>query len=85
MVKRTTEQARPVAGSGSSMQANNAQSNNSSQQEARLNPVDKDNVKNILEMFGERWDRAYVQKIYLLNNKDFEKTLEMFITENLPP
>jgi len=50
-----------------------------------LNPVDKDNVKNILEMFGERWDRAYVQKVYLLNNKDFEKTLEMFLTENLPP
>ncbi len=36
-------------------------------------------------MFGENFDRAFVQKVYLMNNKDFEKTLEMFITENLPP
>ena len=37
-----------------------------------------------MEMFGERFDRAFVQRVYLMNNKDFEKTLEMFITENLP-
>ena len=36
-------------------------------------------------MFGELHDRAFVQKVYLLNDKNFERTLEMFITENLPP
>ena len=50
----------------------------------KLNPKDKDNIKNILEMFGERYDRAFVQRVYLLNKRDFERTLEMFISENLP-
>jgi len=35
-------------------------------------------------MFGEKYERAYVQKVYLMNNKDFELTLDMFLTENLP-
>ena len=49
-----------------------------------MNPKDKDNVKNILDMFGEKYDRAFVQKVYLMNNKEFELTLDMFLTENLP-
>ena len=35
-------------------------------------------------MFGEKYDRAFVQKVYLMNNKEFELTLDMFLTENLP-
>jgi len=46
--------------------------------------VDKDNIKNILDMFGEKYPRDFVQKVYLLNNKDFEVTLDRFLTENLP-
>ena len=38
-----------------------------------------------MEMFGERFERSFVTQVYLSNKRDFEKTLEMFITENLPP
>jgi len=50
-----------------------------------MTPVDKDNIKNVLDMFGERYERSFVQKVYLMNDKDFERTLDMFLTENLPP
>ena len=36
-------------------------------------------------MFGERFERSFVTQVYLSNKRDFDKTLEMFITENLPP
>jgi hypothetical protein len=35
-------------------------------------------------MFGEKYPIAFVQKVYLMNNKDFEVTLDKFLTENLP-
>ena len=53
-------------------------------QQAKLNPHDKDNIKNILDMFGQKYPRDFVQKVYLMNNKDFEMTLDKFLTENLP-
>lgn len=49
-----------------------------------MNPKDKENVKNILDMFGERYSREFIQKVYLMNNRQFELTLDMFLTENLP-
>ena len=42
-------------------------------------------MKQIMEMFGELHSRQFVTQVYLSNKRDFEKTLEMFITENLPP
>jgi len=38
-----------------------------------------------MELFGERFERTYVSQVYLMNNRDQEKTLDMFLTENLPP
>ena len=35
-------------------------------------------------MMGDRFDRSYIQKVYLMNNKEFERTLDMFLTDNLP-
>jgi hypothetical protein len=35
-------------------------------------------------MFGSKYPRDFVQKVYLMNNKDFEMTLDKFLTENLP-
>lgn len=35
-------------------------------------------------MFGEKYPREFVQRVYLLNNKNFEVTLDKFLTENLP-
>jgi len=49
-----------------------------------MNPKDKENVKNILDMFGDRYSREYIQRVYLMNNRQFEQTLDMFLTENLP-
>ena len=54
------------------------------QQASKLNQTDKDNIKNILDMFGDRFQREFIQKVYLMNNKQFEQTLDMFLTENLP-
>ena len=49
-----------------------------------MTPQDKDNIKSILDMFEGKYDRTFVQKVYLMNNKEFELTLDMFLTENLP-
>ena len=35
-------------------------------------------------MFGDRFQREFIQKVYLMNNKQFEQTLDMFLTDNLP-
>ena len=35
-------------------------------------------------MMGDRFERSYIQKVYLMNNKEFERTLDMFLTDNLP-
>ena len=35
-------------------------------------------------MFGDKFPREFVQRVYLLNNKNFEVTLDKFLTENLP-
>ena len=50
----------------------------------KLNVQDKEHVKNIYEMFGEQHDRQFISKVYLQNNKDFEKTLNQFLTGDLP-
>ena len=49
-----------------------------------MTPQDKDNIKSSLDMFEGKYDRTFVQKVYLMNNKEFELTLDMFLTENLP-
>lgn len=35
-------------------------------------------------MFGDRFPREFVQRVYLMNGKNFEVTLDKFLTENLP-
>ena len=35
-------------------------------------------------MMGDRYERSFIQKVYLMNNKEFERTLDMFLTDNLP-
>ena len=50
-----------------------------------MTPIDKENVNNILDMFGDKYPREFVQRILLDNDRNFERTLDMFLTENLPP
>lgn len=39
---------------------------------------------NIFEMFGGQYNRQLIEKIYIQNNKDFEVTLDMFLTGAVP-
>lgn len=41
---------------------------------------DRENIKSIVDMFGGAHSKAYVEQVYLLNNKDTEKTIDMFLT-----
>ena len=41
---------------------------------------DKENIKSIVDMFGGTHTKAYVEQVYLMNNKDTEKSLDMFLT-----
>ena len=63
---------------------NNSKATNQQEASSKFTPQDKDNIKNILDMMGDRFERSYIQKVYLMNNKEFERTLDMFLTDNLP-
>jgi hypothetical protein len=45
-----------------------------------LTVQDKENIKGICDMFGGSHPKAYVEQVYLQNNKNTEKTLDMFLT-----
>jgi hypothetical protein len=49
-----------------------------------LSKQDKENVMNIFEMFSGEYNRQLIEKFYLQNNKEFESTLDMFLTGAIP-
>lgn len=49
-----------------------------------LSVQDKDNILSVFEMFGGEYNRQIVEKLYLQNGKDTEKTLDMFLTGSVP-
>ena len=51
----------------------------------KLSQTDKDNIKELNSIFGEQYSRDFIQKVYLMNNKQKEKTIEMFCEPHLLP
>jgi hypothetical protein len=47
---------------------------------ATLNIQDKENIKSILEMFSGQFTKQFIESIYLSEAKNFEKTLDKFLT-----
>lgn len=45
-----------------------------------MNPVDKDNIKQIAEFTGGTYPRPLIEQIYLQKGKNMEATLDMFLT-----
>ena len=45
---------------------------------------DKENIKSIMDMFNGQFRNERVRDIYLQNGKNFEQTLDMFLTGDLP-
>jgi len=50
-----------------------------------LSTQDKENVLSIFEMFGGQHQRGHIEKVYLANGKDMERTLDLFLSGNAPP
>jgi hypothetical protein len=45
---------------------------------------DKENIKNIFDMFNGQHSKQLIENVYLKNEKNFERTLELFLTGNIP-
>lgn len=59
-------------------------SSSAASSEAKLNPQDKENIKSVMEMFGTEHDQAYIKRVYLMNNRNLEKTIDNFCSGELP-
>ncbi len=46
----------------------------------KLNPVDKDNLKQINDFLGGSFPRTQIEQVYLQNNKNLEMTLDQFLS-----
>lgn len=53
-------------------------------QTATLTMQDKDNIKQIMDMFSGQYNRDFVKSVYLSEGKNSEKTLDRFLNQNLP-
>ena len=49
-----------------------------------LTPQDKENLKQIVDMFQGQYSREFVKQVYLSEGKNSEKTLDRFLNQNLP-
>lgn len=38
-----------------------------------------------MEMFGTEHDQGYIKRVYLMNNRNLEKTIDNFCSGELPP
>ena len=45
---------------------------------------DRENIKNIFDMFNGQHSKQLIETLYVKNGKNFEKTLEQFLTGNIP-
>lgn len=45
---------------------------------------DKENIKNIFDMFNGQHSKQLIEGLYLKNEKNFERTLELFLSGNIP-
>ena len=52
----------------------------SAQSKGILSVKDKENILNIFEILGGMHNRQQVEKVFLQNNKDFDRTLDMFLS-----
>lgn len=64
------------------MQKQKQQTSQASGPSAALSAQDKQNIVRLHEMFGR--SKPFVEKIYLTYDKNFDLTLEQFLTGNLP-
>ena len=53
-------------------------------QSVTLTPQDKQNLKQIVDMFQGQYSREFVKQVYLSEGKNSEKTLDRFLNQNLP-
>jgi hypothetical protein len=51
----------------------------SKQESALLNVQDKENIKQICDMFSGQFTKQRIESIYLENEKNLERTLDLFL------
>jgi len=50
----------------------------------QLNVQDKENLSSLMEMLGADFEREVVEALYNQNQKNMEKTLDQFLTNQVP-
>jgi predicted amidophosphoribosyltransferase len=53
-------------------------------QASELKMQDKENIKNIFEMMSGQHSKQLIENLYFQNDKNFERTLEQFLSGNIP-
>ena len=72
---------RATTTAGQVEKAQPAQANN---HHVKYNLQDKENINNLVEMSGGQYKRELIEKVYLMNSMNFEKTLDQILNGSIP-